>query len=551
MSSLLVSYQLFRGLSAKISAGYTMLTMNEVSTVPVNSVDPAYGVTTGFASFADNTIHTWIAEPQLEYKRDIGKGKLTMLVGTTFQQNTQSGRSLYAFGFVNDALLENIGAASSVDVVSSSVTDYKYSAVFSRITYDLGERYLFNLTARRDGSSRFGPDKQFANFGAAGIGWIFSKEKIIAKKIPSLSFGKIRLSYGTTGNDQIGDYQYLNSYVSTSYPYQGVSGLYPSRLFNPDYSWEINKKLETGLDLGFFHDKILISGNYYRNRSSSQLVGYPLAPTTGFSSVQSNLAAVVQNAGMEFTVNTINIKTKDFIWKMSLNLTIPRNKLIAYPGLQNSSYATTYVIGKPLSVVQKFHYTGVDPITGVYTFEDINKDGQITYPEDLTAFKSITQNYYGGLENIVEYGGLQLAVFFQFIKQSGKNYLYNSFSAPGFFGNQPDVVLGRWQKPGDKTNVQQFTESYSSPAYNAFASSQYEGDNAISDASFIRLKNISLSYRFPPSVLQRLRVAGLQVFLHGQNLLTLTHYIGLDPQNQSPGFLPPLRELTAGIQLTL
>src|SRR5690606_15555621 len=144
------------------------------------------------------------------------------------------------------------------------------------------------------GSSRFGPGKQFANFGAVGGAWIFSNEKFLEERPLGMSFGKIRASYGITGNDQIGDYQIIDTYGSTGVPYQGIIALTPTRLYNADFSWEKNTKFEVALEAGFFNDRIFFTAAWYRNRSSNQLVGIPLAGTTGFPSISANLGATVQ-----------------------------------------------------------------------------------------------------------------------------------------------------------------------------------------------------------------------------------------------------------------
>ncbi|MFZ6011172.1 MAG: TonB-dependent receptor domain-containing protein, partial [Bacteroidota bacterium] len=242
-------------------------------------------------------IETWIVEPQIDYFKEIGQGNLSILIGTTFQESIQEGETIQATGYTSDALLENILAATDVNVASSNYTQYRYAAIFGRANYIWKEKYIANLTGRRDGSSRFGPGKQFGNFGAIGLAWIFSNENFIKSGLPFLSFGKLRSSYGSTGSDAIGNYQYLNSYLSTTYPYNGTSGLAISRLANPDYSWETNRKLELGIELGFIKDAITFSASWYKNRSSNQLVGLPLPVITGQSSVQFNLPATVENKG--------------------------------------------------------------------------------------------------------------------------------------------------------------------------------------------------------------------------------------------------------------
>src|SRR5690606_10326505 len=142
--------------------------------------------------------------------------------------------------------------------------------------------YILNLTGRRDGSSRFGPGRQFGNFGAVGVAWLFSEEPFL-KNSSFISFGKLRGSYGTTGSDNIGDYQFMGTYTVTGDDYNGVSTLAPSGIANPLFGWEVNKKLEVGLELCLFKNRVSLNTSWYRNRSSNQLIGLPLAATTGFS----------------------------------------------------------------------------------------------------------------------------------------------------------------------------------------------------------------------------------------------------------------------------
>jgi TonB-dependent starch-binding outer membrane protein SusC len=544
VNNTILSYKIAKGLQAKVNLGYTEIRFNEFTSQPRASYDPSRA-TASSSTFADKKTNTWISEPQLEYKVDIGQGTFTALVGSTFQGSNTEEESFQATGFNSDALLRNIQAASSVTVLSTDAIQYRYSALFGRVNYNWSGKYILNLTGRRDGSSRFGPGKQFANFGAIGAAWIFTQEKFM--QIPYLSFGKLRMSYGTTGNDQIGDYGYLDLWNTTSYSYDGRQGLYPRNLANSNYAWEVNKKLEVGLEFGLLKDKLNFSFSYYRNHSGNQLVGVPLPAITGFGSVQANFSAEVENTGLEINSTLQNIKTKSFTWTTSLNITFPRNELLSFLDLKNSSFAFDYVVGKPLSVVPAFHSTGVDPQTGLYTHEDVNKDGTLTPENDYQGRKVVAQNYFGGFQNTFTYKGISLDVFFQFVEQTGRNYLTIFNDSPGSASNQPTFVLDRWQKPGDHATVQQYTQGFG----DAFLSNLYNGfsDNRISDASFIRLRNVSLSYKFPTNWLSKARLQQASIYLQGQNLWTFTNYLGLDPESQSAS-LPPLRRITIGFQVT-
>ncbi len=545
ISNLRLTYNVLPSLSIKANIGYNTLFLTENVLYPMSSYNPAFGLSSGSSTFTDNNVNTWIAEPQAQYLWHHHKSQLTILAGATFQQTAQNGKTVYATGFASDALLENLQAASMNFVFSSNATQYRYNALFARLNYLLNEKYIVNLTGRRDGSSRFGPNKRFASFGAAGFAWIFSREKFM-QSLSFISFTKLRASIGTTGNDQIGDYQHLETFTPAMYSYDGIPGLYPTRLANADYSWEKNTKLEGALNISFFKDRLSMSVSVYKNRSSNQLVGYSLSAVTGFNSIQYNLPAVVRNTGVEIEVSSVNIKRSDFEWTTSFNFTAPKNKLLSYPDISNSSYSNTYVVGKSLFVQNRFHYTGINPETGDYQFQDISGNGTGTYfPGDLQPLTQLTQEYFGGLNNHLFYKRFQLDFFIQFVRQTGLGY-FAGFGPPGTISNQPIRVLNRWQHPGSVAQVQRYTTGASTAANVYYLIPGY-GDNNIVDASFVRLKNASISYEWE---LKKISTSKLRLFLLGQNLFTITPYEGLDPEMQSVYTLPALRTITAGVQLT-
>ena len=545
ISGLNLSYRLLPGLTLSSNFAYSTLQNDQNQVAPQSYYDPAYSAyNLRHNAFANASIKSWSIEPQLNYERKFGAGNLNILIGSTFQQTSQAGTTILGFGFPSDALLYNVTAASST-YLTQTASLFRYNAFYGRANYILSDKYILNLTARRDGSSRFGPGNQFGNFGAIGAGWIFTQEKFIQNSLPFLSFGKLRTSYGTTGNGNIGDYQYLSTYSSQPYTYLGATVLVPNNIGNPDYHWEVIKKFEVALELGLCKDRINLTVSYYRNRTGNQLVGYGLPTITGFSSVQANLPAIIQNTGAEFQVNIINIRNTSFKWTSSFNLSIPRNKLIAYPNIAGSSYANLYTIGKSLSTYKRYHYTGVNPQTGVYSFQDINHDGQITYPDDLVGEKQVARDYYGALQNSITYKGFQLDLQINFIRQTGSKYV--GFLA--FNQNTSRDALQRWQRPGDQTNTEILTQDYSSPAVLAYDMAANNSDIYISDVSFIRLSNLTLSYQIPLKWQQQLHLHGARIYAQCQNLLTITHYDGLDPETQGRA-LPPIRMITAGIQLT-
>jgi TonB-linked SusC/RagA family outer membrane protein len=539
-----VSYALLPNLKVLSSIGYTNLSNKAITLSPISSQfpDPAAQNST---AFSNSTFQNWIVEPQIRWNPAIGENQFDFLLGTTFLNQTSDGLAQTGFGFSSEALMKNLSSAPNRTTGTNYYSQYRYHAVFGRVNYKLKDRYIINFTARRDGSSRFGPGKQFATFAAVGAAWLFSQESFINNLFAPLSFGKLRISYGTTGNDQLGDYQYLDTYSSSTGTYLNTIGLQPNRLSNPDFAWETNKKLEAGLELGFLKNRVMTTLSGYLNKSSNQLVGFPLPATTGFVLVQGNFPATVRNSGIEFELSTINIETAAVKWSTSFNLSIPRNKLTEFPNLSSfPAYANLYEVGEPLSIRKLFKYTGIDETTGLYTFQDVNEDGIYNF-EDRQTIRSINRNFFGGIHNSISYKGFQLDVLFQFVKQTGHSY-HLMFAAPGLLLNQPAEVMNRW-RPDDNSTIQRFGQA-SAPAT---AHSQFIASNrAVTDASFIRLKNLSLSYTLPLSWIQKVSITNARLFVQGQNLLTITKYKGLDPETQSGVQLPPLRVITAGVHLT-
>jgi TonB-linked SusC/RagA family outer membrane protein len=552
LSNLTMNYALTNSLTLKLNAGFNDARGDELSTTPVKSINPedVLAGTVSRAVYSTKSNSSWIIEPQLYWQYHISKHNFETIAGVSGQQQTNEALTQAGTGYLSDNLMGNIKAAASIQVNSNNFINYRYFGAFGRITYQYDRKYLLNVSGRRDGSSRFGPDHRFENFGALGAGWIFSAESFIQKMLPFVSFGKLRISYGTSGNDQIGDYQYLDLWSANVLPYAGSNALIPERLFNPDYHWEVNKKFEAGLELGFLKDRIFLQVDYYRNRSGNQLVGLPLPLITGFGSVQSNLPATVQNTGLELELNTINISHNKFNWQSFFNLTIPKNLLVSYPNLEGSAYNYRYIVGKSLYTKLDYHYLGLDPISGIYQFMDVNKDGEISFPEDLTSVKQVAKTFYGGLRNQLTYKNFRVDLLFQFVRQTGYGYL-GVLNAPGFLTNQPTLILNNWKRSGDHKDIAPFTQDYGSEVYSAYTKAAYFGDNTIVDASYIRLKNISIDYTVPISMLKKVHIQQLRIYLQGQNLFTITSYKGLDPETQSLGTLPSLKMITAGLQIKI
>jgi TonB-dependent starch-binding outer membrane protein SusC len=552
VANAVISYQILPGLEIRSNLGYTKLDAAETSRTFLGSVAPAQQVSLGSngraASDTYNNLNSWIIEPQIVFNKIFGGSKIETLVGSTFTEDNSSGLQLLGRGFTSDALLLDIQAAATFSVSSVVYAQYKYNAVFGRIKYSWKDKYIIDLAARRDGSSRFGPKAQFHNFASAGVGWIFTEEKYIKDNFSLLSFGKIRASYGTTGNDQIGDYKFMNLYssVSTGVPYEGVTGLSVNNLPNPYLQWEETRKLQAGIELGLWRNRVLISANCVYNRSSNELVGFTLPGTTGFTGIIENLPATVQNTAGEFTLNTKNIKSRNFDWNSNINFTLPANKLVSYKG----QIPFSLVIGKPLRITKAYDALGVNPTTGLYFFKDSHGNSTSTPNSSTDEIQLISAGFphwYGGIENTLRFKQFRLNFLFQIVKSIAANGMFGTILAGYPLTNQPKFVLNAWQRPGDLTAIQRYSSNF-----NLFT--QYADEKAssaaYSDASYIRVKNVTFFYEAPATVLRHLNVREMRLYFQGQNLFTITHFKGLDPETGTAS-MPPLRVLTVGIQFEL
>jgi TonB-dependent starch-binding outer membrane protein SusC len=559
IGSSLLSYQLSTNLSISTRFGYTNLQSDEVNVLPLTVVRPEQrSITDRSAQYANGSSTSWIVEPQLTYRLAIGEGTLEALSGTTFQQITNKSQSVTGIGYSSDLLLKNLASAATVTPGTPLYTLYKYNAIFGRLNYNYKDRYVANLTARRDGSSRFGSKNLFNNFWGVAGGWVFTNESWIPKNPDFINFGKFRISYGTTGNDQIGDYGFMNLYnpITVDAPYQGIPTMSPTNLTNPYLQWEETKKLQFGLDLGLVKDRIMVNLSYYDNHSSNLLIPTRLSSITGFGAIMQNFNGKLENRGWEISLTSFNIRKKNISWTTSVNLTIPERNghLVSFPDFATSVYSNTYAIGRSINDVKRYKFLGVDPSTGLYVFSDNkgNSTNSPVYSQDLISFSNISQRLFGGLQNNIAVKGFELDFTLQFVKKDAKDFTGftpGNFRGTGNVGNQSTSMLSRWQKNGDQTNVQKVSATSFVPLIGWI--NYIQSDAGFTDASFLRLTNLSLAWQFPKALVSKVHMQNARLFMQGQNLFTVTKYKGLDPSTGSSNRLPPLQVITLGGQITL
>lgn len=536
-----VEYQLFGDIKLKTSLGLSRQDQDNVINVPISSLNPyGFDEKVGESRINNSARSSWIIEPQVVYARKLQRHNIDATMGLTILQDLNDIRYIAGYGYTSDALLGTLGGAATVRSSQESNTQYRYGAIFVRGSYEYDGRYLLSATARRDGSSRFGPANRFANFWSVGAAWIFTAERWLSNS-RVLTFGKLRGSYGPSGNDGIGDSRFVKTYRKSYNTYYDLVGLQPASLFNADYAWEITRKAEAALEAELFN-RITLEVAWYRNRSSNQLVEYKLPGTTGFENVLTNFDALIENKGWEFALTSRNITGKRFNWTTSFNISRNGNKLIDFPGLASSSYYTYYKVGEPLDIRRSYIWTGVDPQTGLHTFRDVNGDGKVNY-DDQTFTRAEVTRYFGGLSNTLSYAGFELSFLFQFSDRI-KNTSY--FPLPGIRSNQPAWVMKRWQKPGDITDVQRFsTRGAANTAYNNWRSS----DAVLQDISFIKLRTLSLGYQLPQALANRWYLKTAKVFIQAQNLFSVSNFPAWDPETVYG--VPPQRVISFGLQVRL
>lgn len=553
LANSVLKYTILPGLEIKTSLSYMDISLTQNQQRAATTKNPFSGTPTNSANFAWINQHGYTIEPQLNYSKNIAQGKLTALLGTTFQSSLNTGNSIAADNYSNPSLLGTPASAGTYTSITTSYTKYRYNSIFGRLNYDWQSKYILNLNFRRDGSSRFGENHRFGNFASIGGAWIFTNEETIARGLKFLSFGKIRASYGKTGSDQIQDFLYMALYGSSSgtLAYQGNAILQPRGIANPELQWEVNNKFEVGMDLGLLDDKIRLTLNYYKNRTGNQLSFLTLASQAGTNSIQSNFDATIQNSGLEFELNSTNVSSKEFKWKTNFTFTIPKTILVN--ASESYFFYNPLALGQPLSYVQKYIYKGVDAASGRPIYHSITGDSLTlnpVSPSDLTIAGFFAPQFFGGLGNTFSYKNLELSINLQFLSAEGN---VRPGGTPGALtsANMTTFWLDRWKKPGDVNTNPKATTTTS--IYTRYGSS----DATWGSASYTRLRNVMLSYNFPSKISSKLKMAHLRAFVQGQNLFVWTNRkYQYDPEvaqaiNQSSTVMPPLRIFTIGFNCSL
>lgn len=511
--------------------------------------------TNGSGTQANNLFTTYLNENILSYTKTFNTDHyFDAILGQSYQRYITETGFVTGINFPGPDF-KYITSAAEVNSGSSFRTEYALLSYFGRANYRWKEKLLVSASLRTDGSSRFGAETRFGVFPAGSIGYIFSEESFL-KDSEVVSLLKGRVSYGVTGNqDGIGNFQALNLY-SAGANYLASPGFAPSQLPNSRLSWEESSTLNFGLDMGFLNDRFQVSAEYFIQNTSNLLLNKPIPNTSGFNSITENIGSM-RNNGLELSLSGNIINKGGFNWNTQFNISFIKNEVTAIVDESTpiNSLQSRAAVGQPLGVFFLIETDGVDPETGDLRFVDFNNDGVIN-PDDRQYLGKPNPDFFGGLNNTFTYKGFDLNVFFQFtqgfdvINRSAQFNQHLGFSAWGM----SEIALQRWQNPGDITNIPRAT------GLDPNRNNRVDSDRWMEDGSFVRLKNLSIGYTLPRTVLQSIGVRQFRIYAMAQNLVTWTKYTGWDPElNSNPGaniarnydFLtfPQARTITIGLNV--
>lgn len=569
-----LDYAITKNLKLRVTGGINNAnvvneTFNNSSTYP-GSPNTGPGRTSGVnGSISEANTRNWSNENTLNYSKIFNKvHNLNVLAGFSAQGNTTT---VYGFGATllpNEKLgLSGLDEGTVNPVTSAGGSLWNLSSFFTRLKYNYKSKYYLEGSYRADGSSKFAPENKWSYFPSVGASWRFIKEDFL-KNSKILSDGKLRASYGKTGNNRVNDFAYLSStdvVPGNSYPFNNgyVTSIIPTALGNPKIKWETTDQYDAGVDLAFLKNRITVTADVYKKNTKNLLLRATLPTSSGYTSAFKNVGAV-SNSGLELSLSTINVVSKNFQWSSNFNISFNRNKVLALAEdqevlLSGTNWDNGYTnipsyiakIGQPLGQMYGLVWDGnyqysdfTKASTGEYLlkdnvpgngssrqniqpgdikYKDLNGDGT-TNSLDYTVIGNSLPIHTGGFSNNFVYKNFDLNVFFQWSYgndiQNTNRLVFEGNALGKRFLQQFDSYSDRWSP--DNQGAKNFrTGGFSVAGYSS---------RTIEDGSFIRLKTVSLGYNVPKLFLSKINIKAVRVFVSGQNLYTWTKYTGLDPE---------------------
>lgn len=513
--------------------------------------------------------NTWSNENTLNYKKTINTNHSFDLLGGFSLQQAKQRSNEAGYKNIPDEKLGISGATAGTRFVPDSLkTVNTLVSFFGRINYNFKSKYLLTATFRGDGTSKFATGKKWGYFPSAALAWNISSESFM-KGLPFVSNAKLRTSYGVTGNNRVSDFAYLpslslpeaNGYSFNNTP--PIPGTIPTSLGNRDLTWETTYQSDIGLDLGFLNNRIAITADVYRKTTTDLLLNANLPASTGFTTVYSNIGEL-KNEGLELSLNTFNIQSRNFTWETNFNITFNRNKVLAltrgqdalysFPPLRSFNQTPLWValVGGPAASFYGYVWEGVyqysdfdSPTPGTYIlkpaittngtpraqvqpgdikYKDLNAD-LVVDDKDRTVIGRGLPKHTGGFTNNFRYKGFDLNAFFQW---SYGNDIMN-FNRVLFEGNAYNLsdknqfasYINRWT-PTNPSTIN-FRAGGAGPVGRI-------STRTLEDGSYLRLKTLSFGYNIPKDFIKKAHLSNLRIGIAAQNLITWTKYTGMDPE---------------------
>ncbi len=518
----------------------------------------------GNASVANQRETFWSLENYLTYTKDINENNsITALAGLSWQQTDFFNIGASVNNFATDYFgFNNLGAGATNPAVGSGASRFAFNSYFGRVNYSLNNKYLFTLTGRADGSSRFGENDKFAFFPSGAVAWKVSEEEFL-KGNSVVSNLKLRASYGLTGNSEIPSYSslsLLSSNYATIYNEQRVAGTGISRLANPDLKWEKTAQTDMGVELGLFNDRVSIEADYYYRLTTDMLLDAPVPQTSGYGTIRRNIGSM-ENKGFEFAINSTNVTSGSFRWNTNFNISFNQNKVLSLAtpsdifnvGGPNFTNPTNIIrIGQPVGAfwgltrlgiwseaereeAAKFtsYRNGLTILPGDIKYKDFNGDKAIT-DADRSIIGNGSPKFWGTLSNTFKYSRFDLTIDLQY---SYGNDVMNMNLHPSEdrqgLANSYTSVLKAWTPQNQNTMIAEIRDTRA--GYVTNVDSWW-----IKDGSFLRGRNLLLGYNLPPALTSKMKMSKLRIYASAQNffLAVKDKIIGdpeVTPTNQGNG----------------
>ncbi|MEJ5146666.1 MULTISPECIES: SusC/RagA family TonB-linked outer membrane protein [Sphingobacterium] len=560
-------YDIIEGLQAKVLLGVDLNNRIDKFYLPSYIYEGAGN--NGKANLGNLDSYSWLNENTLNYTTSFQDHHLNALVGFTQQEAKNETFNAGAENFVTDDLLYNsLQSGSTLVRPNSDAYSWILHSYLARVNYNYANKYYLSASIRRDGSSRFGADNKWGNFPSLAFSWRASNESFFKETFSAVNDLKIRASFGTTGNQEIGQYQSLSTLYNLNYLFGNkiVTGFASQRIPNKNLGWETTYQYDGGFDIALFNSKLQFTLDYYYKKTTDLLLNVEIPWTSGYASSLQNFGSV-SNKGFEFGLKTRNLNGK-FVWNTDVNFSFNRNQVLTIGTGAQSYISGNYIIkvGEPLGT---FYGTQIDGILqkgeestkGLFTgnaipkagdrlYKDIDGDGKFTTANDRGIIGNAQPDFIFGLTNTLSYRGFDLTFL---IQGTVGNELLNI--------NRQNLEMFTGQQNASTDALDRWTETNTSQSYPRakLDPAPIFSDQFVENGSFVRLKSFQFGYTIPKHVLNATRISNLNVYLSGQNLLTWSKYKGFDPEVTSgsnvqigtdSGIYPASRSLTVGLSLT-